>query len=95
MRVVEDAPQVARDATGPLVSPEVVVIAALPLRATGTDANVQVRGVSARVLGVRDNVKLVEGRFLAPDWRRRSWGRAPATPIRGWTWGRDRADRGR
>ena len=30
----------------PLVSPEVVVIAAFPLKATGTDANVQVRGVS-------------------------------------------------
>jgi putative ABC transport system permease protein len=64
VRIVEEAPQVARDATGPLVSPEVVVIASLPLRDTGTDANVQVRGVSARVLGVRDNVKLVEGRFL-------------------------------
>ncbi len=66
VRVLEDAPQVARDATGPLVSPEVVVIAALPLRDTGTDANVQVRGVSPRVLGVRENVKLVEGRFLRP-----------------------------
>ncbi len=66
VRIVEDAPQVARGASGPLVSPEVVVIAALPLRATGTDANVQVRGVSPRVLEVRDNVKLVEGRFLTP-----------------------------
>jgi putative ABC transport system permease protein len=64
VRVVEDAPQIARDATGPLVSPEIVVITALPLRDTGTDANVQVRGVSQRVLGVRDQVKLVEGRFL-------------------------------
>ena len=47
VRVVEDAPQVARDGSGPLVSPEVVVIAALPLRETGTDANVQIRGVLA------------------------------------------------
>ena len=66
VRILEDAPQVARDESGPLVSPEVVVIAAIPLRATGTDANVQVRGVSPRVLGVRHNVKLVEGRFLRP-----------------------------
>jgi putative ABC transport system permease protein len=66
IRIVEDAPQIARDTTGPLVSPEIVVIAALPLRDTGTDANVQVRGVTPRVLGVRDNVKLVEGRFLRP-----------------------------
>jgi putative ABC transport system permease protein len=66
VRVVEEAPQIARDAAGPLVSPEVVVIAALPLRDTGTDANVQIRGVSPRVLGVRENVTLVEGRFLRP-----------------------------
>ncbi len=66
VRVLEDAPQVARAGEAPLVSPEVVVIAPIPLRETGTDANVQVRGVSPRVLGVRDNVKLVEGRFLQP-----------------------------
>jgi putative ABC transport system permease protein len=66
VRIVEDAPQVARDGGVPLVSPEVVVIAAIPMRATGTDANVQVRGVTPRVLQVRDNVKLVEGRFIRP-----------------------------
>ena len=66
VRILEDAPQVARADGEPLVSPEVVVIAPIPLRKTGTDANVQVRGVSSRVLGVRDNVKLVEGRFLRP-----------------------------
>jgi putative ABC transport system permease protein len=66
LRVVEEAPQIARDATGPMMSAEVVVIAALPLRDTGTDANVQIRGVSPRVLGVRDNVHLVEGRFVSP-----------------------------
>ena len=64
VRVLEDAPQVARVGGAPLVSPEVVVIAPIPLRETGTDANVSVRGVLPRVLGVRDNVKLVEGRFI-------------------------------
>ncbi len=67
VRIVEDAPQVAGGPKGPLVSPEVVVIAALPMKATpDADANVQVRGVSPHVLEVRDNVKLVEGRFLTP-----------------------------
>lgn len=66
VRVVEDAPEVARRGSEPAVSPEIVVIAALPLRESGTDANVQVRGVSARVLAVRENVKIVEGRFLQP-----------------------------
>jgi putative ABC transport system permease protein len=64
VRVVEEAPQVARQDNRALVSPEVVVIAPLPLRATGTDANVSVRGVLSRVQGVRDTVKIVEGRFL-------------------------------
>jgi len=66
LRVVEDAPQVAREGTTPLVSPEVVVIAALPMRGSDADANVQVRGVQPRVLSVREGVKLVEGRFLTP-----------------------------
>jgi putative ABC transport system permease protein len=64
VRVIEEAPQVARQDDRALVSPEVVVIAPLPLRDTGTDANVSVRGVMARIQGVRDNVKIVEGRFL-------------------------------
>ena len=42
------------------------MIAAIPMRATGTDANVQVRGVGPRVLQVRPNVKIVEGRFIRP-----------------------------
>ena len=66
VRVIEDAPQVARQGNEPIVSPEVVVIAALPLRATGSDANVQMRGVSPRVLAFRDNVRVVRGRFLEP-----------------------------
>jgi len=66
VRLVEDAPQIARGETGPLVSPEVVVIAALPLKKGDADANVQIRGVSPHVLEVRDNVRMVEGRFLRP-----------------------------
>jgi putative ABC transport system permease protein len=66
VRVIEDAPGVARSAAGPLVSPEVVVIAAFPLKATGTDANVQVRGVSPKALDVRDSIKLASGRFFQP-----------------------------
>lgn len=66
VRIVEDAPQVAGSEAGPLVSPEVVVIASLPMRGSDGEANVQVRGVTQRVLAVRDQVKLVEGRFLTP-----------------------------
>src|SRR5215469_7030253 len=66
IKVVEDKPGIARDADGPLVTPEVVVVAAFPLVSTGTDANVQVRGVSAKALEVRNNVKIIQGRFFQP-----------------------------
>src|SRR5260370_11584392 len=66
VKVVEDKPGIARGASGSLVSPEVVVVAAFPLLSTGTDANVQVRGVSAKALEVRNNVKIVKGRFFQP-----------------------------
>jgi putative ABC transport system permease protein len=65
-RVIQDAAGVARDGRGPLASGEVVVIAAFPLTKTGTDANVQIRGVSPRVLDVRDNVHMISGRFFKP-----------------------------
>lgn len=66
VRVIEDAPGVARTSDGPLVSPEVVVVAPFPLKSTGTDANVQVRGVSPKALEVRNGVKVVAGRFFQP-----------------------------
>ena len=65
-RAIEDAPGVARDAHGPVVSGEVVVIAGFRLKSSGTVANAQVRGVSARALTVRDNVRIVRGRFFEP-----------------------------
>jgi putative ABC transport system permease protein len=66
LRMIEDAAGVARDGRGPLASGEVVVIAAFPLKRTGTEANVQVRGVSPRVLDVRDNVRVSAGSFFQP-----------------------------
>jgi len=66
VRTVEDQPQVARRGAKALVSAEVVVIAAVPLRGTNADANVQMRGVSPKVMAVRDNVRLMSGRFFTP-----------------------------
>ena len=64
-RIIADAPGVARDASGqPLTSPEVVVIAAIPLVDSGTDANVQIRGVSENVLAIRNNVRISAGRMF-------------------------------
>ena len=66
VRVIEGAPGVAHKNGAPLVSPEVVVIAPFPLKSSGTDANVQIRGVVAKALDVRPQVRMVAGRFLRP-----------------------------
>jgi putative ABC transport system permease protein len=66
-QVIADAQQVARSPEGrPLSSPEMVVIGAFPLTKSGTDANVQIRGMTPIVLEVRPSVKVVEGRFFEP-----------------------------
>jgi putative ABC transport system permease protein len=64
VRIIENATEVARGADGPLASPEVVVVAGFPLKKTGTDANLQIRGVSPRVLEVRNNVRITQGRMF-------------------------------
>src|SRR4030081_2459628 len=66
IKILQDAPGVARGSAGPLVTSEVVVVAPFPLRSTGTDANVQVRGVSANVLSIRKNTKVAQGRMFEP-----------------------------
>ena len=66
VKILQDAPGVARGSDAPLVTSEVVVVAPFPLRATGTDANVQVRGVSPNVLTIRRNVKIAQGRIFQP-----------------------------
>lgn len=62
IRTIGDAPGVARDATGPMLSAELFVIINLPKRSTGTDANVPLRGVEQGAFAVRDNLRIVAGR---------------------------------
>jgi len=66
VKIVQDAPGIARDAEGPLVTQEVVGVMPFPLITTGTDANVQVRGVSANVLRIRTFARIVQGRMFHP-----------------------------
>jgi putative ABC transport system permease protein len=66
VKILQDAPGIARSSDGPLVTPEVVLVAPIPLISTGTDANVQIRGVSKNVLQIRDKVKIIEGRMFQP-----------------------------
>ena len=66
VKIIQDAPGIARGAEGPLVTPEAVLMAPIPLRSTGTDANVELRGVAPNVFAIRRNVKIVEGRMFRP-----------------------------
>lgn len=64
VRLIADAPGVARTAEGPLVSGELFVMINLPKRSTGTDANVPLRGVERAAGAVRGGLTFVEGRDL-------------------------------
>ncbi|MCP4184051.1 MAG: ABC transporter permease, partial [Hyphomicrobiales bacterium] len=65
-RIIAEASGIARDENGALASPELFVIINLPMRSTGTDANVPLRGVKAQAMIVRDQFKLVKGRMF--EW---------------------------
>ena len=66
VKIIQDAPGIARGPSGPLVTAEAVLMAPIPLRSTGTDANVEVRGVSPNVLEIRKGVRIIEGRMFSP-----------------------------
>ena len=89
VRVVEDAPGVERaGGSGPLVSPEVVVIASFPLKGRDTEGNAQVRGVSLKALAVRPSVKIVAGRAFQPGLSELLVGRNVAAAYEGLDLGR-------
>jgi putative ABC transport system permease protein len=62
VRLIADAPGVARTADGPLASAELFVMMNLLKRSTGTDANVPTRGVGKAAFAVRGDIHMIEGR---------------------------------
>ena len=66
IKVIQDAPGIARGSNGPLITQDVVGVMPIPLISTGTDANVQIRGVSPNVLEIRKFVKMSQGRMFNP-----------------------------
>jgi len=66
VKIIQDAPGIARGSDGPLVTPEAVLMAPIPLISTGTDANVELRGVSPNVFEIRKQAKIVQGRMFQP-----------------------------
>ena len=68
--LVAQQPQVRRGSGGqPIASGELVVVAALPKRSTGLDANVEVRGVGERAWELRPGLRIIEGRKFTPGLR--------------------------
>jgi putative ABC transport system permease protein len=64
VKILQDEPGIARGADGPLVTPEAVLMAPIPLISSGAQANVELRGVSPNVLDIRKTVKIVQGRMF-------------------------------
>lgn len=68
--LISQAPGVLKDAEGkPIASPELVVVASLPKKSNGSDANVEVRGVGAQAVALRTNQKVIAGRMFKPGLR--------------------------
>lgn len=88
VRIIGDAPGVRRTAAGPVTSAELFVILDLPKRATGTTANVPLRGVSDMALAVRPKVKLIAGRMFTTGRNEIVAGRAAAAQFAGIDLGR-------
>src|SRR5437879_4824604 len=66
VKIIQDAPGIARTANAPLLTSEAVLMAPIPLISTGTDANVELRGVSPNVFAIRRNIRIAEGRMFQP-----------------------------
>ena len=82
--LIAQAPGIQHDAQDvPIASAEVVVVSNVPKRSTGTDANVEVRGVGAQAWRVRPEVRIVSGRRFEPGLRELIVGRGALAQFRG------------
>ncbi|HEY6642003.1 ABC transporter permease [Povalibacter sp.] len=86
-RLIADAPGVKRDANGAIASPELYVVVDVPLRTTGTAANVPLRGVSPNAGKLRDQFRIVEGRNFTPGKFEVIVGRGAVKQFKGLTVG--------
>ena len=87
VKIMENAAGVERSAEGPNSSPELFVIVAVPLKRSGTDANVPLRGVTPAAFRVRPELSLVDGRAFTPGTNEVIVGRSAHTQFDGLTLG--------
>jgi putative ABC transport system permease protein len=65
-RIIDDAPGVRQGPNGAISSSELYVVVDIPLRRTGTGANVPLRGVLPDAKHLRHHYKIEEGRDFVP-----------------------------
>jgi len=87
VKLVGQAPGLERGADGPKASPELFVIVGHPMKRSGTDANVPLRGLTPMALQVRKDLKITEGRMFQPGTNEIVVGRAASRQFAGLTIG--------
>lgn len=69
VRLIEEAPGIARDGAGPIVSAELFTTVDQPKRTTGTPANAPLRGIEPAGIRTRTHFQLLAGRLFVPGRR--------------------------
>lgn len=82
-RLIAEGPGLEHGPEGAHASPELFVIVGHPLKRSGTDANVPLRGVTLDALRVRPQVRIVEGRMFHPGTNEIVVGRAASRQFSG------------
>src|SRR6516162_9966474 len=82
-RIISDAAGVLRKDGTPVSSAELYVIVDVPLKSTGTPANVPLRGVGPQAGALRQGFHLLEGRAFTPGTREVIVGRGAAEQFAG------------
>jgi len=82
-RLISEAPGLEQGPEGVHASPELFVIVGHPLKRSGTDANVPLRGLTTAALKVRPKVRIVEGRMFQTGTNEIVVGRAASRQFSG------------
>lgn len=82
-QIITEAPGLESGPDGRHASPELFVILGHPLKRSGSDANVPLRGVSLAALKVRPDVRIAEGRMFQPGTNEIVVGRAASQQYEG------------
>jgi putative ABC transport system permease protein len=86
-RIIGDAAGVLREGGEPQASAELYVLVDVPLKSTGTPANVPLRGVGPKAASLREGFHLIDGRLFTPGTNEVIVGRGAALQFAGLTVG--------